>query len=67
MDKFTNREIHEVICAYPKTFFEYNYLLNKFGTNKIELDMKPFIFIYLEQISNPLYIYQVKSLHNYIK
>ena len=61
LDKFTNKQIFETFGVRPQTFLEYNYLLNKFGKNLIFIYVKSFIRIFLEQMYNPLYIYQIFS------
>jgi magnesium-transporting ATPase (P-type) len=45
-----------------KNIHEYNYLINKFGRNVIEMEYKSFTRIFLEQLIHPFFIYQIYAV-----
>jgi magnesium-transporting ATPase (P-type) len=45
-----------------KNIYEYNYLINKFGRNVIEMEYKSFTRIFLEQLIHPFFIYQIYAV-----
>lgn len=64
---FRNSEIHKVFGEGIRTLDEYNMLLNKYGMNLISLKNKSFVMILLENIVQPLYIYQIFSVSVWLK
>lgn len=58
----TTEEIHNTYGRGLSDMFDYNYLLNKFGKNVIELKAKSFVILLFEQIFHPFYIYQIVSI-----
>jgi hypothetical protein len=65
--KYTNNEIYEFFGKGICDILDYNYLLNKFGLNALNLSTKSFFTIFLEQIIQPFYLYQVISMIIWIK
>ena len=45
-----------------KNIEEYNYLLNKFGMNQIEMKYKSLCLIFIEQLIHPFYAYQIYAI-----
>lgn len=58
LSKFQNKDIHRFFSKGIPNIGTYNYLLNKFGLNVIEMKEKNFFLIFLEQVLNINYIYQ---------
>ena len=62
LTKFTNKEIHKIFSKGFSNASEYNYSLNKFGLNKIKMDHKSFLNIFIDHLFQPLNIYQIVSI-----
>ena len=62
LNKFTNNELHKNFNKGITSAREYNYLLNKFGLNKIKMENKTFFNIFIGHLFQPLYIYQIFSI-----
>ena len=60
--KYTNKEIHHVFERGISTAKEYNYCLNKFDLNRINMENKSFINIFIGHLFQPLYLYQIFSI-----
>lgn len=45
-----------------KNIHDYNYLLNKYGRNVIEMEYKSFSRIFFEQLIHPFFIYQIYAV-----
>lgn len=67
LTKYKNREIHDIFGKGLNDVFDYNYLLNKFGTNVLNLKSKSFFRTFLEQLFHPFYIYQIVSIAIWIR
>jgi magnesium-transporting ATPase (P-type) len=66
-NKFSNNFIHKTFGGGLSSILDYNYLLNKFGKNIIELEGKSFFRILLGQLFHPFYLYQIYSIIVWIK
>jgi cation-transporting ATPase 13A2 len=64
---YTHTEIHSHFKNGMKKLIEYNYQLNKFDFNVIDLKPRSFIYILIMQILHPFYAYQVVSVAIWIK
>lgn len=62
LKNFTNKEIHMKFSEGIKSIKDYNFLLNKFDLNEINLDNKSFFMILILNFLRMIYLYQIFSV-----
>lgn len=69
LTKYTNEEIVSLFknnAPGIPTIFEFNYLLKLYGLNRIYLETKTATFIFVSYMFEPLYIYNLYGIINWI-
>ena len=67
LSKYKNSYIYEKFADGITKIEDYNYLLNKFEYNEIEMRNKNFFNIFVDNLINPLYMYQIYAQISWYK
>jgi len=57
-----NKEIIATYSSGITSILDYNYLLNKFEKNSIEMEIKGFLAFLLQVFFNPIFLFQVRLI-----